>query len=61
MIQSADAWLRAGAELRRRDPIRYAAVLKLVEEMCSIFRDPLDAELADARFYFLNKDPDLLD
>lgn len=36
------AWETAGSELRRRDPARYVAILKIVEELCSIHRAPLD-------------------
>lgn len=42
LLTDESAWTTAGAELRRRDPTRYVAILKVVEEICSIYRAPLD-------------------
>lgn len=36
-----DAWNKAGEELRLLDPQRYIAILRVVEEICSIHKDPL--------------------
>jgi hypothetical protein len=51
-----DAWERAGAELRRVDPQRFAAVLKVVEDICSIHRDPLCPNLANGHYVFGDDD-----
>lgn len=48
-----EAWERAGRELKECDPQRYLAILKVVEDICSIHKNPM-AKLAgvDAAFVF---------
>jgi hypothetical protein len=58
LMADEDAWERAGAELRRVDPQRFAAVLKVVEDICSIHRDPLCHNLAAGHFIFDAGDDD---
>lgn len=50
MLADNEAWTRAGSELRRVDPQRYLAILKVVEDICSIHRDPL-GEIVSNGFY----------
>lgn len=54
LLVDNEAWARAGEELRRRDPQRYLAILKVVEDICSIHRDPL-GEIASNGFYVFPK------
>ena len=42
LLTDERAWQVAGEELRRRDPTRYVAILRVVEEICQIHRAPLD-------------------
>lgn len=48
LLTDEGAWATAGQELRRRDPTRYVAILRVVEELCQIYRDPLGPVGADA-------------
>lgn len=41
LLTDERAWVVAGDELRRRDPTRYVQILRVVEEICQIYRDPL--------------------
>ncbi len=61
LLVDEGAWQRAGEELRARDPQRYLAILKVVEDICSIYRDPLGGNLADGHFIFGKDDPDHYD
>lgn len=54
MLASDESWSKAGEELRRVDPQRYLAILKVVEDICSIHRDPL-GEIASNGFYVFPK------
>ena len=54
MLADDESWSRAGAELRRVDPKRFLAILKVVEDICSIHRDPL-GEIASDGFYVFPK------
>lgn len=61
VVVDEGAWARAGEELRRRDPQRYIAILKVVEDICSIYRDPLGDNLAEGHYVFTQGDPDHFD
>lgn len=50
LLADDNAWARAGEELRARDPQRYLAILKIVEDICSIHRNPL-GEIDSNGFY----------
>ena len=50
LLADNEAWSRAGEELRRVDPQRYLALLKVAEDICSIHRDPL-GEVTAVGFY----------
>lgn len=53
LLADDDAWERAGRELRLRDPQRYLAILKIAEDICSIYRNPLgDVCGGDAVYVF---------
>jgi hypothetical protein len=41
VVVDEDAWTRAGDELRKVDPARYLAILKIVEDIVGIHRDPI--------------------
>jgi hypothetical protein len=58
LLADDEAWGRAGAELRRVDPTRYLAILKIVEDMCSIHRDPLGEIASDGFYVFPNTKSD---
>ncbi len=56
-----EAWARAGEELKKLDPQRYIAILRTVEDIVRIHRDPLDANAASGHFIFMKRpdgDPD---
>ncbi len=54
-----EAWARAGDALKRCDPHRYIAILKVVEDICSIHRDPLGEAIANGYYVFpKSKDDD---
>jgi hypothetical protein len=57
MLADDEAWARAGEELRRVDPGRYLAILKVVEDICSIHRDPL-GEVSSPGFYVFPRGKD---
>ena len=52
LLVDDQAWERAGRELRQRDPHRFIAILKVVEDICSIYRDPLGDKVAQGHFIF---------
>ena len=54
LLVDEEAWNRAGEQLRKLDPKRYIAILKVVEDIVSIHRDPLGAGPANGHFVFLN-------
>jgi hypothetical protein len=41
LLVDDSAWREAGSELRRVDPKRYVAILRLAREIVEIHRDPL--------------------
>jgi len=47
-----EAWARAGEDLRRCDPQRYLSILKVVEDICSIHRDPLGEAVSNGYYVF---------
>lgn len=49
LLVEEGAWERAGEELRRVDPQRYLALLKIVQDIVSIHRDPLGAKVERER------------
>lgn len=56
-----EAWARAGEELRECDPARFMAILKVVEDIVAIRRDPIGAVRAAGHFVFpkdRRRDPD---
>jgi hypothetical protein len=55
------AWEVAGSELRRRDPARYVAILKIAEEICSIHRSPLEPISMPGSFVVPNSNGDDFD
>ncbi len=61
LLADDTAWTRAGDELRRFDPQRYLAILKVVEDICSIHRDPLAPVEATGHFVFPKKKQGVLD
>lgn len=56
LLVDEGAWTRAGEELRKLDPQRYIAILKVVEDIVSIHRDPLGAAVASGHFVFSGSD-----
>lgn len=61
MLADDAAWVRAGLELRERDPQRFMAILKVVEDIVAIRRDPIGAVRAAGHFVFARskqRDPD---
>lgn len=61
LLADDEAWARAGEELRRRDPQRYIAILKVVEDICSIHRDPLGEITSNGFYVFPHKKSDQFD
>lgn len=61
LLADDEAWSRAGDELRRRDPQRYIAILKVVEDICSIHRDPLGETVAEGFYVFPKSKTDQFD
>lgn len=55
LLVNEEAWNRAGEELRRRDPHRYMAILRVVEDICRIYRDPYCERAASGTFVFPKK------
>lgn len=47
LAPTPENWQRAGVALLERDPIRFAQILAKVEEMISIYQDPLGAKAAE--------------
>jgi len=61
LLADEKAWSIAGEELRRVDPQRWLAILRVVEDICKIHRDPLTPNVASGHFIFANDrgdDPD---
>lgn len=58
LLADGEAWARAGEELRRVDPKRYLAILKVVEDICSIHRDPLGEVVSNGFYVFPTKKDD---
>jgi hypothetical protein len=52
VLANDDAWDRIGRELKRCDPKRYLALLKVAEDICSIHRDPLGESIPVGCFVF---------
>lgn len=52
LLVDGDAWNRAGEELKKRDPQRYIAILRVVEDICRIYRDPFAEREATGVFVF---------
>lgn len=61
MLADDEAWSRAGEELRSVDPRRYLAILKVVEDICCIHRDPLGEIVSNGFYVFPNKKSDDFD
>lgn len=61
LVADEDAWNAAGRELLRVDPQRFAAVLKVAEDIVAIHRDPLTSNVAQGHFIFMNDRGDDLD
>lgn len=56
LLADDEAWSRAGEELKKCDPQRYLAILKVVEDICRIHRDPIKATRECTGFFIFSKD-----